>query len=195
MSYDQMFGFLVCSAAAQTPGFSSARLQRVMDEIKRLGYGTTLTSTIADAQSVIRSDATIGCIVVEWSLSGSRSEVDAFVLFVRERGLERRTQLCGVLHAHAMDAHGLGHRCETRVIQVRAHRQETAGLHLDVELATAVLHDERAGFAGKLERCYELGTELAVRTGEVRSCRHLKARGVAWSRRRSRRCGRRVSRD
>lgn len=88
MSYDQMFGFLVCSAAAQTPGFSSARLQRVMDEIKRLGYGTTLTSTIADAQSVIRSDATIGCIVVEWSLSGSRSEVDAFVLFVRERGLD-----------------------------------------------------------------------------------------------------------
>ena len=49
---------------------------------------TTLSVTTAEARSAIQSDASFGCVIVEWSLEESESEVEAFVRFVRERGLE-----------------------------------------------------------------------------------------------------------
>ena len=88
MSYDRLFEFLFCCAAPQPQTFPSSRLGRIVDELGRLGYGVTLMSTTDDACSAVRGDATIGCIVVEWSLTESENEVEAFVQFVRERGLE-----------------------------------------------------------------------------------------------------------
>jgi ornithine decarboxylase len=88
MDYDKLFGFLICSAMPQPPPLSSSRLQRIVDEFGRLGYATTLSVTTAEARSAIRSDASFGCVIVEWSLKEPESEVEAFVRFVRERGLD-----------------------------------------------------------------------------------------------------------
>ncbi|MFT4064099.1 ornithine decarboxylase [Paraburkholderia sp.] len=88
MLYDQMFGFLFCCAMPLPPTLPSSRLQRVVDELGRLGYGTTITTEPAEASSAIRSDASVGCIVVEWSLTEPESDVESFVRFVRERGLD-----------------------------------------------------------------------------------------------------------
>jgi ornithine decarboxylase len=88
MDYDKMFGFLICSAIPVPPTLSSSRLQRIIDELGRLGYTTTLSVTTAEARSAIRSDASFGCVIVEWSLKESESEVEALVRFVRERGLD-----------------------------------------------------------------------------------------------------------
>lgn len=88
MSYDRLFEFLFCCAAPEAQSFQSSRLARVVDELGRLGYGVTLMATTADACSAVRGDATIGCIVVEWSLAEPENEVEAFVQFVRDRGLE-----------------------------------------------------------------------------------------------------------
>ncbi|ABE36633.1 beta-eliminating lyase family protein [Paraburkholderia xenovorans LB400] len=88
MLYDQMFGFLFCCAMPLPPTLPSSRLQRIVDELGRLGYGTTITAETAEASSAIRSDASVGCIVVEWSLTEPENEVEAFVRFVRERGLD-----------------------------------------------------------------------------------------------------------
>ena len=38
MDYDKMFGFLICSAMPVPPTVSSSRLQRIVDELGRLGY-------------------------------------------------------------------------------------------------------------------------------------------------------------
>ncbi|WP_435607373.1 Orn/Lys/Arg decarboxylase N-terminal domain-containing protein [Pseudomonas knackmussii] len=88
MSFDRMFDFLLCSSTSEPRSFSSTRLGQVADELIRLGYGVSFTETTADACSAVRADAAIGCIVVEWSMSEPENEVEAFVQFVRERGLE-----------------------------------------------------------------------------------------------------------
>jgi ornithine decarboxylase len=88
MDYDKLFGFLICSAMPMPPTLSSARLQRIADELGRLGYATTRSLTTAEACSAIRSDASFGCVMVEWSLKESESEVETFVKFVRARGLD-----------------------------------------------------------------------------------------------------------
>ena len=88
MLYDQMFGFLFCCALPFPAALASSRLQRIVDELTRLGYGTTITATPAAACSAIRSDAAMGTVLVEWSLTESEAEVETFVRFVRERGLD-----------------------------------------------------------------------------------------------------------
>jgi ornithine decarboxylase len=88
MSYDQMFGFLFCCAMPFPSTFPSSRLQRIVDELERQGYVTTLTASPAEACSAIRSEAAVGCVIVEWSLTESENEVETFVRFVRERGLD-----------------------------------------------------------------------------------------------------------
>jgi ornithine decarboxylase len=88
MLYDQMFGFLFCCARPVSPTLPYARLQRIVDELTRLGYASTLTSTRDEARLAVKSDASVGCIVVEWSLDESEHDVEAFVRFVRERGLD-----------------------------------------------------------------------------------------------------------
>ncbi|MGA2112633.1 MAG: Orn/Lys/Arg decarboxylase N-terminal domain-containing protein [Anaerolineales bacterium] len=88
MDYDKMFGFLICSAMPVPPTVSSSRLQRIVDELGRLGYKTTRSVTTAEARSAIRSEASFGCVIVEWSLKEPESEVEVFVRFVHERGLD-----------------------------------------------------------------------------------------------------------
>ena len=51
MDYDKLFGFLICSAMPEPPTLSSSRLQRIVDELGRLGYPTTLSVTTAEARS------------------------------------------------------------------------------------------------------------------------------------------------
>jgi len=88
MLYDQMFGFLFCCPMPLPPTLPLSRLQRIVAELGRLGYATTLTVTPAEACSAIRGDAAVGCVIVEWSLTESENEVEQFVKFVRERGLD-----------------------------------------------------------------------------------------------------------
>ncbi|MEO8153671.1 MAG: Orn/Lys/Arg decarboxylase N-terminal domain-containing protein [Rhizobacter sp.] len=88
MLYDRMFGFLFCCTLPLPPALSPSRLQRIVDEIAKLGYTTTLTANPAQACSAIRSDASVGCVVVEWSRTETESTVEAFVRFIRDRGLD-----------------------------------------------------------------------------------------------------------
>lgn len=88
MSYDRLFGFLFCCAVPQPHTFPQSRVGRIVDELLREGYDVAQMATTADAASAVRSDAATGCIVVEWSSAEPENEVEAFVQFVRDRGLE-----------------------------------------------------------------------------------------------------------
>ena len=59
MLYDQMFGFLFCCPMPLPPTLPLSRLQRIVAELGRLGYATTLTVTPAEACSAIRGDAAV----------------------------------------------------------------------------------------------------------------------------------------
>lgn len=88
MEYDKMFGFLFCCPPPQGSLHRSSRFQRILAELMRLGYLTTVADTVDEACSAMRSDAGIGVVVVEWSLTESEPEVEGFVRFVRGRGLD-----------------------------------------------------------------------------------------------------------
>lgn len=88
MQYDQMFSFLFCCTTPLPTTLPSSRLQRIVGELGRLGYAVTVTVMSAAARSAIRSEAAVGCVIVEWSLTESEKEVEAFVRFVRDRGLD-----------------------------------------------------------------------------------------------------------
>jgi ornithine decarboxylase len=88
MDYDKLFGFLFCGAMPSPPTLSSLRQRRILDEVGRLGYATTLSATTTEACSAIGSDASFGCILVEWSRKETESDVETFVRFVHNRGLE-----------------------------------------------------------------------------------------------------------
>ncbi|RAS37525.1 Orn/Lys/Arg decarboxylase-like protein, partial [Paraburkholderia bryophila] len=88
MLYDQMFGFLFCCPLSGGALHRSSRLQRILAEVVRLGYQTTLTDAIPEASSAMRSDAGIGLVAIEWSLNESESDVEGFIRFVRGRGLD-----------------------------------------------------------------------------------------------------------
>ena len=88
MDYDKLFGFLLCRVLPILPNLSSSRLQLIVDEIGRLGYSTTVSAGTADARSAIRSDASFGCVIVEWTLDEPESAVETFIRFIRERGLD-----------------------------------------------------------------------------------------------------------
>ena len=88
MSYDTLFGFLFCCDMPAAATVSSSRLQRIVAELLRLGYGTTVAPTTDEAAIAVRSDASLGCIVLEWSRAKSEHAVEGFVRFVRARGLD-----------------------------------------------------------------------------------------------------------
>ncbi|RAR48337.1 ornithine decarboxylase [Paraburkholderia unamae] len=88
MSYDRLFGFLFCCATPQPNTFAQSRIGRIVAELTRQGYEVAQMATTADARGAVRGDAAIGCIVIEWSVAEPENEVEAFVQFVRERGLD-----------------------------------------------------------------------------------------------------------
>jgi ornithine decarboxylase len=88
MDYDKLFGLLLCRALPVQQNLSSSRLQLIVDEVERLGYSTTVSAGTADARSAIRSDASFGCVIVEWSVDEPESAVESFIRFIKERGLD-----------------------------------------------------------------------------------------------------------
>ncbi|AKJ70353.2 amino acid decarboxylase [Pandoraea thiooxydans] len=88
MRYEQMFGFLFCCSMPVPSTLPSQRLRHIVVELERLGFATALAASTDEARSTIRSDASIGCMIVEWSLSESEAEVETLVRFIRERGLD-----------------------------------------------------------------------------------------------------------
>ena len=88
MSFETRFRILACSRLLKSETQEACHLRAVLSELKKLGYAVVETSSIADASTVIYSDAALGCLLLEWGESDWRKEMDYLIRLMQARGLK-----------------------------------------------------------------------------------------------------------
>ena len=88
MEYARRFKFLVCAPAFDEADLEGARLRQILTEIEGMGYAVLRARRDEDAELVIRTDAAIGCVVVDWGKKGLQGKAAALISLVRRRGTE-----------------------------------------------------------------------------------------------------------
>ncbi len=89
MEYARRFKFLVCAPAFDGDAdLEGARLRQILAEVEGLGYGVVRATRDDDAELVIRTDAAIGCVVVDWGKRGMQGKSAALIALIRSRGLD-----------------------------------------------------------------------------------------------------------
>jgi ornithine decarboxylase len=88
MEYARYFKFLICARDFNEADLEGARLRDILAETEKLGYSTIRARRDDDAELVVRSDAAIGCVVVDWGRKGLQGKSAALISLVRKRGLD-----------------------------------------------------------------------------------------------------------
>ena len=88
MEYERRFKFLVCARAFDDDDLEGQRLAQIVDEVTRIGYTVIKARKPDDAELVIRTDAAVGCVVLDWGKQGPQGKMAALVQFIRRRGLD-----------------------------------------------------------------------------------------------------------
>ncbi|MCK8784123.1 amino acid decarboxylase [Roseomonas sp. NAR14] len=88
MEYARRFKFLVCAPAFDEADLEGARLRQILAEIEGMGYGVLRARRDDDAELVVRTDAAIGCVVVDWGKKGLQGKAASLISLVRRRGTE-----------------------------------------------------------------------------------------------------------
>lgn len=88
MEYGRRFKFLICAPAFNPLDLEGARLHQILTEIEEDGYTVLRARQEDDAELVIRTDAAIGCVVVDWGKKGASGKSAGLIDLVRKRGLD-----------------------------------------------------------------------------------------------------------
>jgi ornithine decarboxylase len=88
MEYERRFKFLVCAPAFDADDLEGQRLNQIVAEVERAGFAVVKARKVDDAELVIRTDAAIGCVLLDWGKRGPQGKMAALVKLVRRRGLE-----------------------------------------------------------------------------------------------------------
>ncbi len=88
MNFFQRFTFLICAPAFDADDLEGLRLQQIVSAIERLGFDVVKARRIEDAEIAVKTDAAIGCMVVDWSKRGLEGKTAALIDLMRKRGLE-----------------------------------------------------------------------------------------------------------
>jgi ornithine decarboxylase len=88
MEYDRRFKFLFCAPSFDDSELEGLRLQQIVMAIERLGFSVLKARKTDDAELAIRTDAAIGCVVVDWGKGGLLGKTAGLIALIRKRGLE-----------------------------------------------------------------------------------------------------------
>jgi ornithine decarboxylase len=88
MQFERRFKFLICAPAFEAGDIEGERLEQITVEIERIGFASLRAHRTEDAELVIRTDAAVGCVVVDWGRRGPQGKAAALVSFIRKRGLD-----------------------------------------------------------------------------------------------------------
>mgnify|MGYP000850278077 FL=1 len=88
MDFFRRFTFLVCAPAFEADELEGIRLQQITAEIERMGFEVIRARRVDDAELAIRTDAAIGCMVVDWGKRGLDGKTASLIALARRRGLE-----------------------------------------------------------------------------------------------------------
>ena len=88
MEYERRFKFLVCAPAFDAADLEGQRLAQIVTEIERMGFTVVKARKPDDAELMVRTDAAIGCVLIDWGKRGPQGKMGALVQFIRGRGLD-----------------------------------------------------------------------------------------------------------
>jgi ornithine decarboxylase len=89
MEFFRRLTFLACTPAFKDDDLEGARVEQIISEVKQLGFEVVRARRIEDAEIAVRTDAAIGCVLVDWGKNdGKGSEAPALINLMRRRGLE-----------------------------------------------------------------------------------------------------------
>ena len=88
MAFEQRFKFLVCAPAFDADDLEGQRLAQIITEVEHDGFSVVRARRTDDAELVIRTDAAIGCVVIDWGKRGPQGRATNLVTLIRKRGLE-----------------------------------------------------------------------------------------------------------
>jgi ornithine decarboxylase len=88
LEYERRFKFLVCAPVFNADDLEGQRLAQIVSEIERIGFSVIKAPKPDDAELVIRTDAAVGSVLLDWGKRGPQGKMAALVRFIRRRGLD-----------------------------------------------------------------------------------------------------------
>ena len=88
MDYFRRFTFLLCAPAFDPDELEGERLRQIVAAVEKSGFEVLRARRVEDAELAIKTDAAIGCMIVDWGKKGMNSKTAGLISYVRRRGLE-----------------------------------------------------------------------------------------------------------
>ena len=88
MSFETRFRVLICSQLLHSESPEATQLRAISAELAHRGFGITNATSVEEASSAVRSDAALGCLLLEWGDAGWRGDITSFIETCRARGVE-----------------------------------------------------------------------------------------------------------
>jgi ornithine decarboxylase len=88
MEYHRRFKFLICAPSLEDAELEGQRLREIVGAVEQLGFQVVRARRPDDAELAIRTDAAIGCIVVDWGKGGVLGKAASLIALIRKRGLD-----------------------------------------------------------------------------------------------------------
>jgi ornithine decarboxylase len=88
MDYFRRFTFLLCAPAFDPDELEGERLRQIVAAVEKSGFEVVRARRVEDAELAIKTDAAIGCMIVDWGKKGMNSKTAGLISYVRRRGLE-----------------------------------------------------------------------------------------------------------
>jgi ornithine decarboxylase len=88
VEYHRRFKFLICAPSFEDAEMEGHRLREIVGAVEQLGFQVLRARRPDDAELAIRTDAAIGCIVVDWGKGGVLGKAASLIALIRKRGLD-----------------------------------------------------------------------------------------------------------
>jgi ornithine decarboxylase len=88
MDYYRRFNFLFAAPAFDADDLAGMRFNQIVAEIERSGFEVVKARRIEDAEVAVKTDAAIGCMMVDWGKKGFEGKTAALINLMRRRGLD-----------------------------------------------------------------------------------------------------------
>ena len=88
MDYFRRFNFLFAAPSFDADDLEGMRFNQIVEEIQRSGFEVVKARRIEDAEIAVKTDAAIGCMMVDWGKKGLEGKTAALINLMRRRGLD-----------------------------------------------------------------------------------------------------------
>ena len=88
MDYFRRFTFLFSAPTFEADDLEGIRFNQIIAEIEHSGFEVVKARRLEDAEMAVKTDAAIGCMVVDWGKKGLEGKTSALINLMRRRGLD-----------------------------------------------------------------------------------------------------------